>query len=56
MNYDEIKLWVTNALVITITFSEIENVLKLILLLSSIGYTLHKWIELYKKNKKDETE
>ena len=55
MNYNEVKLWIINMTVITITFTQIENILKLILLLVSIGYTIDKWIDK-RKNKKDETE
>jgi len=55
MNYNEIKLWMINMFVITITFTQIENVLKLLLLFVSIGYSIDKWIKL-RKNKKDEIE
>lgn len=55
MNYNEVKLWMINMAVITITFTQIENILKLILLLVSIGYTIDKWIDKC-KNKKDEVE
>ena len=55
MNYNEVKLWMINMTVITITFTQIENILKLILLLVSIGYTIDKWIDK-RKNKKDEVE
>ena len=55
MNYNELKLWMINVAVITVTFTQIENVLKLILLLVSIGYTINKWIDK-RKNKKDEVE
>ena len=53
MNYNEVKLWMINMAVITITFTQIENILKLILLFVSIGYSIDKWIKL-RKNKKDE--
>ena len=55
MNYNEVKLWIINMTVITITFTQIENILKLILLIVSIGYTIDKWIDR-RKNKKDEAE
>ena len=55
MNYNEVKLWMINMAVITITFTQIENVLKLILLIISIGYTIDKWIDR-RKNKKDDDE
>ena len=53
MNYNEVRLWIINMTVITVTFTQIENALKLILLLVSIGYTIDRWIDK-RKNKKDE--
>lgn len=55
MNYNEVKLWMINMTVITITFTQIENILKLILLIISIGYTIDKWIDK-RKNKKEDDE
>ena len=55
MNYNEVKLWIINMAVITITFTQIENILKLILLIISIGYTIDKWIDR-RKNKKEDDE
>lgn len=55
MNYNEVKLWMINMAVITITFTQIENILKLILLIVSIGYTIDKWIDR-RKNKKEDDE
>ena len=53
MNHTELKLWMINVAVITVTFTQIENILKLILLIISIGYTIDRWIDK-RKNKKDE--
>lgn len=55
MNYNEVKLWMINMTVITVTFTQIENILKLILLIVSIGYTIDKWIDR-RKNKKEDDE
>ena len=55
MNYNEVKLWMVNVAVITVTFTQIENALKLILLLVSIGYTIDRWIDK-RKNKKEDDE
>ena len=55
MNYNEVKLWMINVAVITVTFTQIENTLKLILLLVSIGYTIDRWIDK-RKNKKEDDE
>ena len=54
MNYNEVKLWMINMAVITITFTQIENILKLILLIISIGYTIDKWIDRRKNKKEDD--
>lgn len=37
---------------ITVTFLEVENALKIISLLSAIGYTCWKWRKEYLQNKK----
>jgi hypothetical protein len=55
MTYDDLKLWVTNMLVISITFTQLENILKIVLLVISIGYTIDKWINR-RKNKQDDNE
>lgn len=55
MNHTELKLWIINVAVITVTFAQIENTLKLISLLICIGYSIDKWIKL-RKTKNDETE
>ena len=55
MNYNEVRLWIINMTVITVTFTQIENILKLILLIISIGYTIDKWIDR-RKNKKEDDE
>ena len=54
MNHTELKLWMINVVVITVTFTQIENALKLILLLVSIGYTIDKWIDRRKNKKEDD--
>ena len=55
MNHTELKLWMINVAVITVTFTQIENILKLILLIVSIVYTIDKWIDR-RKNKKEDDE
>ena len=49
---DSIKLYATNALVIMISFTHIENALKIVLLLCSIVYTGFKIAEEIKKRNK----
>lgn len=53
MSYNEIKLWCINTLVVTATFTNIDNILKIILLLVTIGYSIDKWIMLRKNKEKD---
>jgi len=52
MNNNDLKLAFINALTFGISFSAVENSLKIILLIASIIYTIQKIIET-KKNKKN---
>ena len=47
----DIKLYSLNLSTMAISMTEIDDILKMILLLITIGYTLHKWIHLKKKPK-----
>ena len=50
MSLSDIKLYVMNAGTLGVTtFTQIEDWLKIILLLITIGYTLSKWINIKKK-------
>ena len=52
MSISDIKLYAMNAGALGITtFTKLEMGLKIFLLLTTIGYTIHKWIQL-QKNKK----
>lgn len=51
MNINDIKILGINSLVLGVSMTEIDIVLKIILLLVSIGYTIHKWYLMYGKNK-----
>jgi hypothetical protein len=52
MDLTSLRVYILNLSAITVsTFDLIEDGLKLILLLVSIGYTVQKWYELKKKNK-----
>ena len=54
MSMDDFKLGVFNGLSLMISFTHVENSLKIILLLASIIYTFQKIYEGYKKrNAKD---
>jgi hypothetical protein len=51
MDIQDLKIYAFNSLSLIISFSNIEMGLKLILLTASIGYTIAKWVELYKRKK-----
>jgi hypothetical protein len=53
MSNNDLKLYFLNTITMALSFSNIENALKIILLIASIFYTVLKIIETY-KNKKDE--
>jgi hypothetical protein len=36
------------------TLADIEMILKIVLLLATLGYTLYRWYTHYKKNKKND--
>tara|TARA_R100000541_G_scaffold194_1_gene778 strand:+ start:26255 stop:26431 length:177 start_codon:yes stop_codon:yes gene_type:complete len=56
MSINEIKLYLINGSTLGVTtFTSIEDWLKIILLLITIGYTLTKWFSLSKKDDKNET-
>lgn len=55
MDLQDLKLYLVNSLSLIISLSNIEMTLKIVLLLASIGYTITKWIEIYKKKKDDST-
>jgi hypothetical protein len=51
MSFNDFKLYAINTTTLGVTtFTRIEMGLKLLLLVVTIGYTLHKWMQL--KNKK----
>lgn len=49
MDVQDLKIYLVNSLSLIISLSNIEMTLKILLLLASIGYTVTKWIEIYKK-------
>jgi hypothetical protein len=51
MNFNDIKILGINSLVLGVSMTQIDIVLKILLLLVSIGYTIHKWYLMYGKNK-----
>lgn len=51
MNQDDIKLTIMNAITMFITFTNVEAILKIVLLILSIFYTILKVKEMIKSNK-----
>ena len=53
MTINDLKLYGLNSLTLAISFSNVEAMLKIVLLLASIVYTILKTIELIKNKKND---
>ena len=51
MSITDMKLYTMNFTAIAVSMSNVDVILKIILLAVSIGYTLHKWYLMYGKNK-----
>ena len=51
MSFGDIKLYSLSAGTMAISMTQIDTYLKILLLLVTIGYTVHKWIHLKKKDK-----
>lgn len=50
MNLQQLKIYLINGSAIGVTtFTQIEDTLKIMLLLVTIGYTITKWIDIKKK-------
>lgn len=50
MQMGDLKVYGLNTITLAITFSEVEDTLKIILLMASIGYTMQRWYLLRNKN------
>lgn len=53
MNLGDLKLGIFNATSLIVSFTQVENGLKIVLLLASIAYTLQKIYSAHKKNDKE---
>ena len=49
MNEHDVRLVLLNTTAMTVSMAQVEILLKLTLLLMSIGYTAHRWYLLRKK-------
>jgi hypothetical protein len=53
MTSEDLKIYAINSTTLGVTtFAKIEMSLKILLLLVTIGYTIHKWLEVKKNNNK----
>ena len=53
MDTTDLKVLTFNAATMALSFSELEEVLKILLLMASIGYTMQKWYIINRKRKED---
>jgi hypothetical protein len=51
MTTTDLKVYALNTTSLMVTFTSVEDVLKIILLLASIGYTAQRWYLMNKKQK-----
>lgn len=51
MDLQDLKIYTLNGFSLIMSFTEIEMILKISLLIISIGYTLQKWYEIHRNNK-----
>lgn len=49
MTTEDAKIYAINLGTMLVSLSQIETMLKILLLIASIGYTISKWIEIYRK-------
>jgi len=52
MSLQDMKLYVMNFSAFTLSLTNIDMILKIILLTITILYTAHKWYLMYEKNKR----
>lgn len=53
MTTQDLKLYAFNTMAMVLNFSQIDIILKIIVSLSVIGYTLHKWFLMIDRHNKD---
>ena len=51
-HYSDMKLWIVNTFLISVTFTSIEDYLKILSLCLAIGYTIRRWYLMEKTNRK----
>ena len=53
LSVTDLKIWGLNSFAIAMNFMNIESSLSMLLSIIAIGYTLHKWYLMYKRNKRN---
>ena len=48
---DDIKVYIANAFTISVSMTSIDMAFKTLLFLATFGYTIHRWVLMYKKSK-----
>lgn len=56
MNTTDLKFYAVNALGFSMTLSNIELMVQILIGLVVLGYSLHKWYLMYESNKKDKND
>jgi hypothetical protein len=51
LSITDLKIWGLNSFAIAMNIMNIESSLSVILSIVAIGYTIHKWFLMYKRNK-----
>jgi hypothetical protein len=51
MDTQDLKVLMLNTSAFTLSMTSVEDILKIILLLVSIGFTVARWYEIHKRNK-----
>lgn len=54
MNLTDVKVYAFNTATLMVSFTAIEDALKLALLIASLGYTIHKWYAMVKNNEQQD--
>lgn len=52
MEIVDLKVWGLNMFALTITLMDVDLAISAMAALTALGYTVHKWILLYKSNQK----
>ena len=50
MDVVDLKIWGINSFAITVSLLDIDIVLKILLGITALGYTIHKWYLMWKLN------